>query len=330
VTSPGSPLVAVSLGDPAGIGAEVVAKALVAHPVPCRIFGDRRAFARAWERWGRGDPPPLEEVSELADEDLRPGAPTEAGLRASAEYVLAAVRALKEGRCAALCTAPLVKRALHLAGHHVPGHTELLQALSGAPQVAMMLAGEKLRVVLATTHCALREVPERLHEVDLVALLALVDRELCDKFRIDRPRLALSALNPHGGEEGLFGDEETVLLAPAVARARALGVEVSGPHPADTLFARAVRGEFDVVVALYHDQALIPLKLLHFGGSVNVTLGLPFVRVSPDHGVAYDIAGQGKADPGSMKAALRLAGELLERQGQARTPSPRAERHTDW
>jgi 4-hydroxythreonine-4-phosphate dehydrogenase len=305
----------VTLGDPAGIGAEVVAKALAVLPLPCRVFGDRRAFTRAWASWGRGEPPPLEEVGELADQDLRPGTPTEAGLRASAAYVLAAVRAIQEGRVAALCTAPLAKRALHLAGYDVPGHTELLQQLSGVPRVAMMLAGEKLRVVLATTHCALRDVPDRLRQVDLVALLELVDRELRDKLRIARPRLALSALNPHGGEGGLFGDEEATLLSPAVARARAQGVEVSGPYPADTLFARAVKGEFDVVVATYHDQALIPLKLLHFGGSVNVTLGLPFVRVSPDHGVAYDIAGQGRADPGSMRAALRLAGELLERPG---------------
>ena len=308
-------MLAVSLGDPAGIGAEVVAKALAETPRDCRVYGSAAAFARAWAAWGRGAAPEVVEVAALAEEDLVPGQPTDAGLRCSAQAVLAAVRDVQAGRARALVTAPLVKRALGLVGSKAPGHTELLQELSGAPRVAMMLAGDKLRVVLATTHCALREVPERLRRADLPGLCALVDRELRGRFGLAAPRLALAALNPHGGEGGLFGDEEQTLLAPAVAAARAAGVDVRGPFPADTLFARAVRGEFDVVVGLYHDQALIPLKLLHFGGGVNVTLGLPFVRTSPDHGVAYDIAGAGRADASSMALAMRLAEELSRRGG---------------
>lgn len=306
---------AVTLGDPAGIGAEVIAKALAAAPVPCLLFGDRRAFKRAWSAWGRGEPPPIVEVGALADADRVPGRPTEAGLLASARYVLEAARAVSEGRARALVTAPLAKRALALAGHDVPGHTELLQRLTGAPRVAMMLAGERLRVVPATTHCALRDVPARLGETDLPGLFVLVAGELERRFGIDGPRLALAALNPHAGEGGRFGDEEATILAPAVEHARGLGVRIEGPLPADTLFVRAARGDFDAVVACYHDQALIPLKLLHFGRAVNVTLGLPWVRTSPDHGVAYDIAGRGVADPGSMQAALELAARLSTRSG---------------
>jgi 4-hydroxythreonine-4-phosphate dehydrogenase len=290
-----------------------VAKALSAENLPCVVFGDRRALERAWAAHGRGEMPAVEAEGALAEADLEPGRPTEAGSRASAQWVVTAARAVLAGRAAALVTAPIAKRALHLAGHDLPGQTELLRDLAGAPRVAMMLVGERLRVILATTHCALREVPERLREVDLVALLALVERELREKFGLVRPRLALCALNPHAGEGGLLGDEEAALLEPAVLRARAEAIDVSGPHPADTLFVRAARGELDAVVAMYHDQALIPLKLLHFGGAVNVTLGLPFVRTSPDHGVAYDLAGQGRADPGSMRAALRLAARLAAR-----------------
>jgi 4-hydroxythreonine-4-phosphate dehydrogenase len=301
---------AVTLGDPSGIGAEVVVKALAAEARPCRVYGSRRAFERAFAAWGRGEPPEIAEVADLGEADIVPGRPTEAGLVASARAVVAAARDVLAGRASALVTAPLVKRAIQLLGSSAPGHTELLQEISGAPLVAMMLAGERLRVVLLTTHCALREVPERLRRVPIGEMVALTARELRDRFGIAAPRLALCALNPHAGEGGLFGDEEATVLAPAVAAAQARGIAVSGPYPADTLFVRAVRGEFDAVLAPYHDQALIPLKLLHFGGAVNVTLGLPFVRTSPDHGVAYDIAGQGRADPSSMAAAIRLAEEL--------------------
>ena len=303
--------IAVSLGDPSGIGAEVLAKALALEPRTARVYGARVALERAWRSYGLGPLPPCEDVGALSEADMVLGQPSDAGLRASAQAVVDATRAVMRGEARALVTAPIVKRALALAGHDAPGHTELLMRLAGVPQVAMMLGGEKLRVIVATTHCALRDVPARLREVDLAGLMVLTARELRAKLGIAHPRLALAALNPHGGEDGLFGDEEATLLRPALDAARAAGVDVTGPHPSDTLFARAATHDlYDAIVALYHDQALIPVKLLHFGNAVNTTLGLPFVRTSPDHGVAYDIAAQGIADPGSMVAALRLADKM--------------------
>lgn len=319
---------AISLGDPCGIGAEVTAKALCAlgrerraaglSPQPVRVYGSARVLAMAWARFasdeGDGEAPPCVDVGALGEADVVPGKPTEAGLRSSALAVVAAVEAVQRGECSGLCTAPLVKKALALAGHAAPGHTELLQRLAGVPLVAMMLGGEKLRVIVGTTHCALRDVPAKLAALDLTALIELTSRELRAKLGIANPRLGLCALNPHAGESGLFGDEETTLLQPALEKARAAGVNVRGPYPSDTLFARAVHsGEYDAIVALYHDQALIPVKLLHLGNAVNTTLGLPFVRTSPDHGVAYDIAGLGLADGGSMRAALAQAFTMVER-----------------
>lgn len=306
--------IAVSLGDPSGIGAEVLAKALAIEPRSITVYGPRRALERAWHTHGKGPLPTCVDVGDLADADLVPGAPTDAGAKASALAVVAAAHAVMRGEARALVTAPLVKRALALAGYDAPGHTELLMQLAGVPRVAMMLGGEKLRVIVATTHCALRDVPARLRELELGALIVLTARELRDKLGIARPRLALAALNPHAGEGGRFGDEEATLLQPALQAARAAGVDIDGPHPSDTLFARAATQDlYDAIVALYHDQALIPVKLLHFGNAVNTTLGLPFVRTSPDHGVAYDIAGRGVADPGSMAAALRLADTMSAR-----------------
>jgi 4-hydroxythreonine-4-phosphate dehydrogenase len=222
--------------------------------------------------------------------------------------VEAAVGLWKEGRIDAIVTAPGDKRALNAAGYHVPGHTELLKNLTGAPRVAMMLASDKLRVVLVTTHLALRDAlailtPER------IALAAEVTRAgLRDWFGIAEPRLALCAVNPHAGEGGLFGHEEAMVLTPA-ARANRL----TGPLPADTVFVRAMRGEFDAVLAPYHDVGMTAIKVASFGHGVNVTLGLPVPRTAPDHGTAVDIAGQGKADPSSMREAVRVAGEIVTR-----------------
>jgi 4-hydroxythreonine-4-phosphate dehydrogenase len=200
---------------------------------------------------------------------------------------------------------------MHDAGYPFEGHTQLLSELTHTPDPVMMLAGERLRVALATIHCPLREVPSRLSVDKIVRTILVTGKALKEDFGLVAPRLSVAALNPHGGESGLFGSEEIEIIAPAVERARGEGFRVEGPLPADTLFYRAASGEFDAVVAMYHDQGLIPLKLLHFSNAVNVTLGLPLVRTSVDHGTAYDIAGKGRADPASLRAAIALAAEMI-------------------
>jgi 4-hydroxythreonine-4-phosphate dehydrogenase len=213
------------------------------------------------------------------------------------------------GSVAAVATAPINKEALRLAGLPWSGHTDLLAHLTNAPRVAMMFHSEPLRVVLATVHVPLVEVPALLTRELMEETIALTAREL-PRFGRPSPRIAVAGLNPHAGEHGLFGREEQTAIAPAIEAARARGIDVAGPFPADTLFVRAVRGEFDVVVACYHDQGLIPVKLAAFGRAVNVTLGLPIVRTSVDHGTAFDIAGKGVADAGSMIEAVKLAAWL--------------------
>jgi 4-hydroxythreonine-4-phosphate dehydrogenase len=207
-------------------------------------------------------------------------------------------------------TCPISKAAIHAAGIKFPGHTELLAERCGCDKVVMMLAGERLRVCLVTTHLAYRAVPAALTEHEILATLTIVDRALRRDFGLVRPRLGVLALNPHAGEGGLFGREEAELIAPAIARARAAGIDASGPHSADTFFHFAVQGAADAVICMYHDQGLIPLKLLHFEDAVNVTLGLPIIRTSVDHGTAYDLAGTGKASSASLVAALRMADRM--------------------
>jgi 4-hydroxythreonine-4-phosphate dehydrogenase len=213
------------------------------------------------------------------------------------------------GRVAGIATAPVNKLAFARAGLPWKGHTDLLAHLTGSAQVAMMFWSEPLKVVLATVHIPLAQVPQTITPELLAATIDLTAREL-PRFGIDRPRLALAGLNPHAGEHGLLGSEERSVLAPAVEAARQRGVSIDGPFPGDTVFVRASRGEFDAVIACYHDQGLIPVKLLAFGRAVNVTLGLPIVRTSVDHGTAFDIAGRGVADPSSLIAATLLAARL--------------------
>jgi 4-hydroxythreonine-4-phosphate dehydrogenase len=238
------------------------------------------------------------------------GRPTAGGGQMAYDSVVAAVRAVQAGEARALVTAPLSKEALHLAGHRWPGHTELLASLCGlkADQVGMLLVGGPLRVFLVTRHVALTQAIRSLNASALDQALDVCAAGLKRSLGLKKPRLALAALNPHAGEAGAFGREEQDLLAPwAKRRARSRAYSLTGPLPADTVFVQAVRGAYDAVLCLYHDQGLIPLKLLAFDSGVNVTLGLPFLRTSPDHGTAWDLAGRGKADPGSMAAALALA-----------------------
>jgi 4-hydroxythreonine-4-phosphate dehydrogenase len=235
--------------------------------------------------------------------------------RAAAMCIEAAVAAIQAGDAAGLVTAPLHKEALHAAGVDYPGHTEMLQALAAAPggqppPVRMMLANEELRTVLVTIHMSLRRAIEALSVDSVLQTLRISDAAL-RRFGIASPRIAVAGLNPHAGEGGLFGREEIDIIEPAIARARTEGMAASGPYAPDTIFMRARRGEFDLVVAMTHDHGLIPVKYLGVEQGVNVTLGLPFVRTSPDHGTAFDIAGTGRADPSSMRAAIRMARRLL-------------------
>jgi 4-hydroxythreonine-4-phosphate dehydrogenase len=329
------PRIAVSLGDPSGIGPEVTAAALAAlrRELEPLVFGDARVLARALSGLGLpvvapGAPIPrggaLVAVTRLPAGDLRPGKPSPAGGAAQLAYLEAAFEAVRSGTAAALCTAPVSKAQVARALPGFVGHTEWLEARCGGGRSVMMLAGRALRIALVTNHVAFRQLRRALSQARIVETLTITHRALRADMGIARPRLAVAALNPHAGEQGAFGDEEETLLAPALDRARALGAPAAGPFPADSVFFRAALGEFDAVVALYHDQGLIPVKLLdavNADPAVNVTLGLPIVRTSPDHGVAYDLAGKGRANPASMIAALRLAVRMAAARAAGR---PRA------
>jgi 4-hydroxythreonine-4-phosphate dehydrogenase len=283
------PRVAITVGDPSGIGPEIAAKAA--------------ADARVLEVC---DPIVY---APSAGQVFTPGKLSAEAGRAAYNLIVRAVGDAQHGAVDAVATAPINKEAFRLAGLRWAGHTDLLAHLTSAEHVAMMFHSDALRVVLATVHIPLSEVPRALTRRTLESTIALTAREL-PRFGIASPRIAVAGLNPHAGEHGLFGHEEQRVIEPAIAACRANGIDVAGPFPADTLFLRATRGEFDVVIACYHDQGLIPVKLAAFGEAVNVTLGLPIVRTSVDHGTAFDIAGRGVADAGSMIAAVRLAARL--------------------
>ncbi len=282
------PRVGITAGDPAGIGPEIARKAAC-------------------------DPRVLDACEPIvygpADGRFEPGVLSADAGRAAFEAICAAVGDAQAGAIEAIATAPVNKLAFARAGLQWKGHTDLLGHLTGSRRVAMMFWSQPLKVVLATVHVPLAEVPRVLTREVLDEVIDLSAREL-PRFGAASPRLALAGLNPHAGEEGLLGDEEQRVLAPAVEAARARGIGIDGPFPGDTIFVRAVRGEFDAVIACYHDQGLIPVKLLAFGHSVNVTLGLPIVRTSVDHGTAFDIAGRNAADPTSMIEAVLLAARL--------------------
>jgi 4-hydroxythreonine-4-phosphate dehydrogenase len=330
--------VAVSLGDPSGIGPEIAATALAAlrREVVPLVFGDAsfRARARAagldlpqvlpgaaLPRGGAFVP-----VTRLPAAARRPGRPAAAGGRAQLAYLAAAFEALSGGAADALCTAPVSKAQVARSLPGFVGHTEWLEARGGGARSVMMLAGRRLRVALVTNHQSLRSVLRVLSPARIEAVVEVTAAALRRDLGIRRPRIAVAGLNPHAGEGGAFGDEEERWVVPAVARSRARGLDVRGPFPPDSVFFRAARGEFDAVVALYHDQGLIPVKLLDalLGDvAVNVTLGLPFVRTSPDHGVAYDLAGTGRASDASMRAALHLAAAVARRRSVSQEKTPR-------
>jgi 4-hydroxythreonine-4-phosphate dehydrogenase len=339
----GKPIVAVTMGDPAGIGPEVVLKAL-ADPVIKRmsrplVLGDWGVLQRARSRrfkspqlicWQPGqqllpmlDHPSAHVVcplSSLTVQQSRPGVASKAGGHSVFCYIQVAAKLALSKLADAVATAPISKSSLIDAGHDYPGHTELLGEISGTQECRMMLIGAKLRVVPVTGHIRFTKVARNLTRDNIQTTLELTQRGLKNFFGIARPRIAVAALNPHGGEEGIFGDEEIKVIEPAVRRARRQGISVAGPFPADSLFYHAARGGYDAVVCMYHDQGLIPLKLHHFFGGVALTLGPPFIRTSVDHGTAYDIAGTGRADETSMKEAILLAARLARQNLRQKKP----------
>ncbi len=322
----------ITMGDPTGVGPELIIKALLEGRfervrTPLLVVGDPQVLLRAGQVFeiasevrqlaaGRlemridGRSLQLQPVSRLDADRLRYGQPDNACGRAMATYVEWAVARCLEGSAAGMVTCPINKAAINAAGVRFPGHTELLAERCGVKKVVMMLAGERLKVCLVTTHLAYREVPEALSTAEILETIRLTDRSFRDQFGLSEPRIAVLALNPHAGEGGLFGDEEERLIRPAIEAARAAGIAADGPHSPDTLFHFAAQGTYDAVVCMYHDQGLIPLKLLHFEDAVNVTLGLPIVRTSVDHGTAYNLAGTGKASTASLVAAINMAEQM--------------------
>ncbi|MEW6388326.1 MAG: 4-hydroxythreonine-4-phosphate dehydrogenase PdxA [Thermodesulfobacteriota bacterium] len=328
------PILALTMGDPVGVGPEIMVLALADASIYqyCRplIIGDLPALERARQQLAPGhrllpvDHPgaglyqpgtmDLLPLSRLNPEDLCCGQPTAAGGAAMVSYILKAIDLALAGEVAGMVTGPISKTAMNLSGYHYPGHTELLADRTGTPEVAMMLAGDAFRVVLATIHIPLAEVPRQLTMEGLIRLFRLTCGALRRDFGLENPSLGVAALNPHASEGGLFGSEEEEIIIPAVLQAHGEGLPITGPYPADTLFWRHYQGEFAAIVAMYHDQGLIPLKLLHFMDAVNVTLGLPIIRTSVDHGTAYNLAGTGAAHPGSLKAAIKMAAEMAAKR----------------
>jgi len=330
--------VALTLGDACGIGPETIVRAFArGEAAGCVVYGDAAWLARTaramrftpqsgspviaeldtlaqWRDVPEGAIPVLP-VVQLPDDlplgqvDARAGAAAFACIEAAAKDAIA-------GRVAAVVTAPIHKAALHAAGVDFPGHTEILQHIAGGAPVRMMLANAQLRTVLVTVHMALRQAIDAV-TIEAVLQTLRIAHRAANAWGMERPRIAVAGLNPHAGEDGLFGDEEARIIAPAIAQARLEGIDATGPYPPDTVFMRARHdppahpGAFDIVVAMYHDQGLIPVKYLGVEQGVNVTLGLPFVRTSPDHGTAFDIAGKDQADPSSLIAAIRMARQLV-------------------
>lgn len=319
---------AVTMGDPRGVGPEVIVKALNSPALPRRarllVVGSATVLRHTAHALGQALRAPtvwdvesdarghaVLDLDNFPVERLEPRKPDALSGRAALDYIERAVGLVLAHEADALVTAPISKEAIAAAGSPFPGHTEMLAALSKARRPVMLLVSAKLRVALVTTHLALRDVPGAIRPDDIVEIAQVLTQSLRRLFGIAEPRLAVCGLNPHCGDGGRFGDEEGRLVAPAVDGARGAGITLAGPEPADSVFAQAVRGRYDAVLALYHDQGLIPVKLSGLGRVVNVTLGLPFIRTSVGHGTAYDIAGTGRADERSLLAAIRLAARMV-------------------
>lgn len=328
------PIVAITMGDPAGVGPEVALKA-IADPRLRRaclplILGDLGVLERARRRiqssaklfpWNLGNSVnqrdqfvPVYSLTSLSSAQSQPGLPSKGCGEAAYRYIKTAAELVGSGVAQGMATAPISKRVLQLAGYAYPGHTELLAELTGTRECRMMHIGKQLRVVLVTGHLPLLRLRRELTRRQIRITAELAHQALQKYFGISRPRLAVAGLNPHAGEGGILGTEETTVIGPAVRDARRKGIRVEGPFPADSLFFQAVHGAYDAVICMYHDQGLIPLKLHHFFGGVALTIGLPIIRTSVDHGTAYSIAGKNLADAASMKEAILLAARLARQQ----------------
>jgi 4-hydroxythreonine-4-phosphate dehydrogenase len=324
------PLIGITMGDPTGIGPEIIVKALSAgEPFQaCRpiVFGDEQVLLEAIGR--EGLPVRIKVIDEIPEEGYQPGEiflfpssqletnslssgkPDRKCGEAMVRYVQEAVRWLKRTKLDAITTCPINKRAMNAAGYLFPGHTELLAHLTQASSVAMMFLGSKWKVVLVTTHLPLKEVSKWITRDRILTTIRLTGEGLRRYFGVSQPRLAVLGLNPHCGEEGLLGEEEKDEIIPAIEEAKSLGMRVEGPFPADSFFDISGVHPYDAVIAMYHDQGLIPIKIFDFKESVNFTLGLPFIRTSVAHGTAYDIAGKGLADPANLIKAITTAAKL--------------------
>ena len=322
------------MGDPAGIGPEVIAKALAEKSLRrlCRpiVIGSFPVMQQTVKRLalkmdvirveGHETVPPLSHQLAVLDPLDRPLGRFPRGVAApqtgaaSVLFIKKAVELAQLGCIDGIVTAPINKEAINLAGCHFPGHTELLADLTATPESGMMIVGGPLRIMFVTTHVAIKDLPTLLTQAKIEQAIRLAHLALKDLFGIKKPRVGVAALNPHAGEHGLFGDEESRVILPATRAMQAQGIRASDPLPADTLFGKAARGDYDGVVALYHDQGLIPLKLVAFGTCVNLTVGLPIIRTSVDHGTAFDIVGKGIADPGSLVEAITLAAKLAKKR----------------
>ncbi|MBI4949928.1 MAG: 4-hydroxythreonine-4-phosphate dehydrogenase PdxA [Deltaproteobacteria bacterium] len=314
------PIIAITMGDPVGVGPEIILKALrdkrvrkIASPV---VFGDAGVLNHVAGKLGLK---PLSEgevinVSALDLKTLKPGKPTRESGLAMISYIEGAVRMASNRSADAIVTAPISKEAAKKAGFGFPGHTEFIAHLTDTKDFAMMLGGVGLKVILVTIHEAIRDVPKLVTRQAVLKTLKITDNSFKKFFGFKKPRIAVAGLNPHAGEGGMFGDEEKKAIAPAIKKARALGINAIGPLPPDTVFYRAVKKEeFDCVVCMYHDQGLGPLKLLHFEDGINATLGLPIIRTSVDHGTAYDIAWKGVASPESLISAIEIAADMANK-----------------
>ncbi len=322
----------LTMGDPTGIGPELIIKSLLSGAFErlnqsIHVVGDIAILLQAGRIFNLDGKPEklgpqhysikfedrqitVHACSKLAVDSVHYGQPNVDCGKAMAGYVEYAIARCLDGSAAGMVTCPINKAAINSAGYNFSGHTELLAERCGVKKVVMMLAGKRLRVCLVTTHMAYREVPDKLSAAEILETIRITAKSLREQFGIGQPRLAVLALNPHAGENGLFGYEEQRIITPAIVAARNLGISTDGPHSADTLFHFAAKGAYDAVICMYHDQGLIPLKLLHFDDAVNVTLGLPIVRTSVDHGTAYDLAGSGEANTASLVAALDMAVQM--------------------
>lgn len=312
--------IAITMGDPAGVGPEIIVKAFSQEDIYkiCKplVIGDRAVIKEIIKTLGMDfDPDNIEllNLNEInAPSKLPKGKPSEEAGRACFSYIRKAVELFRLGVVEAIVTAPITKYSLRMAGLPWLGHTDMLADLTNTQEYAMAFYSEKLKLLLTTIHVPLREVPFLIQKERVIKSIFFA-KKACDMLQIDDPRIAVAGLNPHAGEEGIIGREDIDEIKPAIEEAKKFGINVSGPYPADSLFYRAYNGEFDMVVAMYHDQALAPFKLVAFEKGVNFTVGLPFIRTSPDHGTAYDIAWQGKADPTSLIEAIKLAARMVNK-----------------